>query len=107
MQANFNPIKEICPSGVRVQAVRLAIKLQVKKNARTWVRISSRNAVILGISNVKGLMLLAVLVYNEDTPNSTTKIILGGEWFTSTNTGEDNGYLMTEFKDKFFEPIIQ
>jgi hypothetical protein len=42
-----------------------------------------------------------------DQSNTATKIVLGGEWFTSTNTGDNNGYLMTDFKEKVFEPIMK
>jgi hypothetical protein len=38
---------------------------------------------------------------------TATKIVLGGEWFTETTTGEKGGYLMSDFKDKVFEPIIK
>ena len=50
------------------------------------------------------LWLTSVLA---DQSNTATKIVLGGEWFTSTNTGESNGYLMTDFKEKVFEPIMK
>ena len=57
----------------------------------------------------KGLtcILLIASVAVADQSNTATKIVLGGEWFTSTNTGESNGYLMTDFKEKVFEPIMR
>ena len=50
------------------------------------------------------LWLTSVLA---DQSNTATKIVLGGEWFSSTNTGESKGYLMTDFKEKVFEPIMK
>ena len=55
---------------------------------------------------VISLLWLAIFVY-ADQSNTATKIVLGGEWFTSTTTGESNGYLMTDFKEKVFEPILK
>jgi hypothetical protein len=52
------------------------------------------------------ILWLANFVY-ADQSNTATKIVLGGEWFTSTTTGESNGYLMTDFKEKVFEPILK
>jgi hypothetical protein len=52
------------------------------------------------------ILWLATFVY-ADQSNTATKIVLGGEWFTSTTTGESNGYLMTDFKEKVFEPILK
>ena len=52
------------------------------------------------------ILCFATLVY-ADQSNTATKIVLGGEWFTSTTTGESNGYLMTDFKEKVFEPILK
>ena len=52
-------------------------------------------------------ILLIASVAIADQSNTATKIVLGGEWFTSTNTGESNGYLMTDFKEKVFEPIMK
>ena len=49
---------------------------------------------------------LAIFCY-ADTSKTATKIVLGGEWFTETTTGEKGGYLMSDFKDKVFEPIIK
>ena len=37
--------------------------------------------------------------------NYTSVVML--EWFISTNTGDNNGYLMTDFKEKVFEPIMK
>ena len=52
------------------------------------------------------ILWLATIVM-ADQSNTATKIVLGGEWFTSTNTGDGNGYLMTDFKEKVFEPIMK
>ena len=49
---------------------------------------------------------LAMFCYTH-TSKTATKIVLGGEWFTETTTGEKGGYLMSDFKDKVFEPIIK
>ena len=50
---------------------------------------------------------IGVLCYGDTSSKTATKIVLGGEWFTETTTGEKGGYLMSEFKDKVFEPIIK
>jgi hypothetical protein len=60
----------------------------------------------MGMKVVISLLWLAIFVY-ADQSNTATKIVLGGEWFTSTTTGESNGYLMTDFKEKVFEPILK
>ena len=44
---------------------------------------------------------------NGDMIKEHTRIILGGEWFRETDTGEQNGYLMVEFKDKVFDPLME
>ena len=53
------------------------------------------------------MVTLGALCYGDTSSKTATKIVLGGEWFTETTTGEKGGYLMTEFKDKVFEPIIK
>ena len=50
---------------------------------------------------------ISVLCYADTSSKTATKIVLGGEWFTETTTGEKGGYLMSDFKDKVFEPIIK
>ena len=60
----------------------------------------------MGMKVVISLLWLAIFVY-ADQSNTATKIVLGGEWFTSTTTVESNGYLMTDFKEKVFEPILK
>ena len=53
-------------------------------------------------------LLVGVMIVLSDTYQSTaTKVVLGGEWFSSTSTGESGGYLMTDFKTKVFEPIVK
>ena len=53
-------------------------------------------------------LLVGVVIVLSDTYQSTaTKVVLGGEWFSSTSTGESGGYLMTDFKTKVFEPIVK
>ena len=42
-----------------------------------------------------------------DESKTAVKVELGVEWFTSTTTGETNGYLMSEFKMKVLEPILK
>ena len=55
------------------------------------------------------ILLLAVLVtaVASDEAKTAVKVVLGGEWFTSTTTGEVNGYLMSDFKTKVLEPILK
>jgi hypothetical protein len=66
-----------------------------------------------GIMPLKVMKVLAVicwisvLCYADTSSKTATKIVLGGEWFTETTTGEKGGYLMSDFKDKVFEPIIK
>ena len=43
----------------------------------------------------------------SDVTQTATKVILGGEWFSTTTMGESGGYLMSDFKTKVFEPIIK
>ena len=58
-----------------------------------------REVVILGLLMIAGV--------TADESRTAVKIVLGGEWFTSTTTGETNGYLMSEFKMKVLEPILK
>ena len=60
----------------------------------------------MGIKVVLITLWLAVFVYANHS-ETATKIILGGEWFTTTTTGESNGYLMSDFKEKVFNPILK
>ena len=53
------------------------------------------------------MLSIGVLCYGDTSSKTATKIVLGGEWFTETTTGEKGGYLMSDFKDKVFEPIIK
>ena len=55
------------------------------------------------------VLMLAVMVtaVASDESKTAVKVALGGEWFTSTNTGEANGYLMPDFKTKVLEPILK
>ena len=53
-----------------------------------------------------GLFALLDIAWSVVT-QTATKVILGGEWFTTATTGESGGYLMKDFKDKVFEPIIK
>jgi hypothetical protein len=46
------------------------------------------------------LGMLMVAGVSSDESNTAVKVILGGEWFTSTTTGEANGYLILDFKTK-------
>ena len=56
----------------------------------------------------KVLMLAGmVTAVASDESKTAVKVALGGEWFTSTNTGEANGYLMPDFKTKVLEPILK
>ena len=55
------------------------------------------------------LGILAVMggyIYGDKTKEGT-RVILGGEWFRETETGEQNGYLMVEFKNKVFDPLME
>ena len=53
-------------------------------------------------------LLIGVVIVLSDTNQSTaTKVVLGGELFSSTSMGESGGYLMTDFKSKVFELIIK
>ena len=54
--------------------------------------IMSRIVVMLGLLMVAGV--------TADESKTAVKVVLGGEWFTSTTTGEANGYLMSDFKTK-------
>ena len=42
-----------------------------------------------------------------DNSKTAVKVVLGGKWFSSTTTGEANGYLMSDFKDKVLEQILK
>ena len=53
------------------------------------------------------LGLLMVAGVTADESKTAVKVVLGGEWFTSTTTGEANGYLMSDFKTKVLEPILK
>ena len=55
--------------------------------------------------SVISLCALLALVWADGT-QTATKVILGGEWFTTTTTGESGVYLMKDFKDKVLEPIL-
>ena len=44
---------------------------------------------------------------NGDKTKEGTRVILGGEWFRETKTGEQNSYLMVEFKNKVFDPLME
>ena len=59
----------------------------------------SRIVVMLGLLMVAGV--------TADESKTAVKVVLGGEWFTSTTTGETNGYLMSDFKTKVLEPILK
>ena len=41
-----------------------------------------------------------------DKSKQATQVVLGGQGFSETDTGENNGYLIAEFKDKVFDPIV-
>ena len=53
------------------------------------------------------LGLLMVAGVTADESKTAVKVVLGGEWFTSTTTGEANGYLMSDFKTKVLEQILK
>ena len=52
-----------------------------------------------------GIMLVWTGAY-ADTSKQATQVVLGGQWFSETETGEKNGYLMSEFKERVFDPIV-
>ena len=58
------------------------------------------------MSKVLMLVLMITAVASNES-KTAVKVVLGGEWFTSTTTGEANGYLMSDFKTKVFEPILK
>ena len=47
------------------------------------------------------------MIVQGDKTKEATRVILGGEWFRETQTGEENVYLMADFKSKVFDPIVQ
>ena len=59
----------------------------------------SRKVLMLG-------MLMVAGVASEES-KTAVKVVLGGEWFTSTTTGEANRYLISDFKTKVLEPILK
>ena len=60
----------------------------------------------MGALTVVSLVCAIALVW-DDTSKTASKIILGGEWFTTTTAGESGGYLMKDFKDKVIKPILK
>ena len=52
------------------------------------------------------LVMLGVQAGRADKSREATQLILGGSWFTESDTGESNGYLMNDFREKVLNPLI-
>ena len=37
---------------------------------------------------------------------NVVQVVLGGNWFFTDKQGESGGYLMSDFKSKIFEPLV-
>ena len=55
--------------------------------------------------NMFWMLFLASLPL-QNWGSSTTQIVLGGSWFSKTNLGTSNGYMMSEWSEKVLNPII-
>ena len=44
---------------------------------------------------------------DADKSREATQVILGGTWFSESDTGESNGYLMNDFREKVLNPLIR
>ena len=52
------------------------------------------------------LVVLGIHGGEADKTRAATQLILGGSWFTESDTGESGGYLMQDFREKVLNPLI-
>ena len=44
--------------------------------------------------------------YGASYATNVVQVVLGGNWFSTNKLGESAGYLMSDFKSKIFEPLV-
>ena len=93
--------------------VLLYIVTRIRKSSVGNVKVSALLRIVLSrifmelIMSRKVIMLALLMIGGvvSDESKTAVKVVLGGEWFTTT--GEANGYLISDFKTKILEPILK
>ena len=52
------------------------------------------------------LPTLGKYAYGASYTSNVVQVVLGGNWFSTNKLGESGGYLMSDFKSKIFEPLV-
>ena len=60
----------------------------------------------MALSKLIILAMIGVQSGRADKSREATQVILGGSWFTESDMGESNGYLMNDFREKVLNPLI-